>query len=78
VVKLEYKGITYSVHLIKLSGKTNECVTRNSNDSYSIFIDVNLNHELQRKAFIYAMKHIIGNDFDKTDADNIELVAHGN
>lgn len=73
---MEYKGINYTVHLISLAGKTNECVTRNEDDSYSIFIDVNLNHELQQKAFIHAMSHIIGNDFDKTDADNIELLAH--
>ena len=39
-------------------------------------ITVLLNLEISTVVDIHAMKHIIGNDFDKEDADNIEYNAH--
>lgn len=53
-----------------------ETVTKNEDDSYTIFINARLSIEEQQKKFIHAMKHIMGDDFYKMCADKIELNAH--
>ncbi len=53
-----------------------EHVIANSDGSYTVLINSRLSHERQMEAFSHAMKHIDKNDFEKTDADNIELNAH--
>lgn len=69
--------IDYNVQLIQFPNKkVKETIVKNEDDSYTIFIDASLSSEEQRNAFKHAMKHIIGNDFDKEDADNIEYNAH--
>ena len=69
--------IDYNVQLIQFPNKkVKETIVKNEDDSYTIFIDASLSSEEQRNAFIHAMKHIIGNDFDKEDADSIEYDAH--
>lgn len=56
--------------------KGNETVTKNEDDSYTIFINAKLNCEQQKEAYIHALKHIKGNDFDKEDVGRIEYFAH--
>lgn len=68
--------IDYQVHFIKLGNNVKEAVTRNEDDSYTIFIDNRLCKEEQNNAFLHAIKHILQNDFDKTDVNLIELEAH--
>ncbi len=68
--------IDYQVHFIKLGNNVKEAVTRNEDDSYTIFIDSRLCKEEQNNAFLHAIKHILQNDFDKTDVNLIELEAH--
>ena len=69
--------IDYNVQLIQFPNKkVKETIVKNEDDSYTIFIDSSLSSEEQRNAFAHAMKHIIGNDFEKEDADNIEYNAH--
>ena len=69
--------IDYNVQLIQFPNKkVKETIVKNEDDSYTIFIDSSLSSEEQRNAFKHAMKHIMGNDFDKEDADNIEYNAH--
>ena len=69
--------IDYNVQLIQFPNKkVKETIVKNEDDSYTIFIDASLSSVEQRNAFKHAMKHIIGNDFDKEDADNIEYNAH--
>ena len=69
--------IDYNVQLIQFPNKkVKETIVKNEDDSYTIFIDASLSSVEQRNAFKHAMKHIIGNDFDKEDADNIEYDAH--
>lgn len=68
--------IDYQVHFIKLGNNVKEAVTRNEDDSYTIFIDNRLCKEEQNDAFLHAIKHILQNDFDKTDVNLIELEAH--
>lgn len=74
---MSYEGIDYNVQLIAFpSGKVKETITLNEDGSYTIFIDVNLNAERQKESLLHAMKHIIGEDFAKRNADDIELSTH--
>ena len=53
-----------------------EHVIANSDGSYTVLINSRLTHERQQEAYSHAMKHIERKDFEKTDADNVELIAH--
>ena len=69
--------IDYQVRLIDFpEGKVKEAVTENEDGTYTIFISTSLSCEEQRKSFLHALRHIENGDFDKTDADSIELYAH--
>lgn len=54
-----------------------EMVVPNEDGSYTIFINARLNYEQQMKAYLHAMKHIVGDDFQKEDVQSIEYLAHG-
>lgn len=68
-------SISYQVILMDMT--VNEVVTENEDGSYTIFINSRLNYEKQMKAYLHAMKHITGDDFQKDDVQNIEYLAHG-
>lgn len=69
--------IDYQVQLTTFpDAKTKEAVSENNDGSYTIFIETSLSREAQQKAFMHAMKHILGNDFEKIDIDKIETDAH--
>lgn len=55
----------------------NEVVTENEDGSYTIFINSRMNYEKQMRAYLHAMKHIAGDDFQKEDVQHIEYQAHG-
>jgi len=54
-----------------------EAVSPNIDGTYSIYIEKNLSHNMQREVFKHAMRHILNNDFEKADVQEIEAVAHG-
>ena len=56
--------------------KGHEMVVPNEDGSYTIFINAGLNRESQLKAYEHAMKHIENDDFQKTDVQEIEYIAH--
>ena len=58
-------SISYQVILMDMT--INEVVTENEDGSYTIFINSRLNYEQQMKAYLHAMKHITGDDFQKND-----------
>lgn len=68
-------SISYQVILMDMT--VNEVVTENEDGSYTIFINSRLNYEKQMKAYLHAMKHITGDDFQKDDVQIIEYLAHG-
>lgn len=68
--------IDYQVHFVKLGNNVKEAVTKNEDDSYTIFIESRLCKEEQNNVFLHAIKHILENDFEKTDVNVIELEAH--
>ena len=64
------------VKLIDFPTKGNETVTKNEDDSYTIFINAKLSHERQLEAYAHALKHIMGDDFSKDNVNKIEFNAH--
>lgn len=56
--------------------KTNEAVTENEDGSFTIFVNKNLCESKRLLAIQHAIRHISGNDFGKTDVQEIECVAH--
>ena len=62
--------------LVNMDWLIPEQVVKNKDDSYTIFLNARLSHEKQMEAYLHAMRHIENGDFDKTDADSIELDAH--
>lgn len=66
--------IDYQIILLDMS--TNEAVTANEDGSYTIFINARLNREQQIRSYYHAMKHIVGEDFDKENVQEIETLAH--
>ncbi len=67
--------IDYQIVLLDLP--TNEAVTINEDGSYTIFINARLTKEQQIKSYYHAMKHILGEDFEKLNVQEIEKEAHG-
>lgn len=67
-------SISYQVILMDMT--VNEVVTENEDGSYTIFINSRMNYEKQMKAYLHAMKHITGDDFQKDDVQSIEYLAH--
>lgn len=53
-----------------------EQIVANADGSYTILLNAKHTRERQMKAYMHALSHIAGNDFDKTEADTIELAAH--
>lgn len=63
------------VFLINFPTKGNESITKNEDDTYTIFINANLSHEKQLEAYAHALRHIQNEDFSKVDVDSIENEA---
>ena len=69
--------VDYHVKMIKFpNGKVREAVVENEDGSYTIFIDETLSRQEQQKELLHALKHILGDDFSKSDVHSIERKAH--
>ncbi|MBO5068769.1 MAG: hypothetical protein J6C37_00160 [Roseburia sp.] len=69
--------IDYQIQMIQFpNSKVKESVVENEDGSYTIFIESSLSREQQQSAFIHAMQHILGEDFEKNDIERIERAAH--
>ena len=67
----------YQVFLVQFpTGNVHEAITKNEDDSYSIFIDCTYSLEAQKIRLEHAIRHILRDDFQKTDVDEIEKYAH--
>ncbi len=65
-----------NVQLLNMDTKIPEHLIKNSDDSYTIFLNAKLSHENQIKSYYHALKHILGKDFNKSNVDKIEFDAH--
>ena len=63
------------VYFVHLPNGINEIVVPCA-DGNTIYIEITLDREGRLEAYRHALKHILGNDFQKTDVQGIELAAH--
>lgn len=64
------------VQIMDFPCRFKETVTKNDDDTYTIFINAKLSHEAQLLCYQHALRHIVQGDFEKQDADKIEGSAH--
>ena len=64
------------VKLIDFPTSAKEAVTKNEDGTYTVFINAKLSHEMQLESYAHALAHIMGSDFEKENADQVELMAH--
>ena len=67
--------IDYNVNVIIRDLPIPEMVTKNPDDSYTIFINASLSAEMQERMFEHALRHITGHDFEKHD---VQIIEHQN
>ncbi len=56
--------------------KQREMITENEDGCYSVFINSRFTRDKQLEAYKHAMKHVYGNDFQDSDVQTIESIAH--
>ena len=64
------------VHLLDLPTTTSEAITENADGSYTVILNSRMSRRTQFKAFVHAVEHIKGHDFEKLDVQEIEYYAH--
>jgi len=64
------------VYLVELPDGINEVVTP-CLGGFTVYIDNKLTYEERLQAYQHAMHHILNNDFEKHDVQEIETAAHG-
>lgn len=62
--------------IIDFPVKGKEMVMPNEDGSYTILINARLSQIGRMKAYEHALKHILNDDFEKDDIQQIELNAH--
>lgn len=65
-----------NVVLLNLPTKDKEAITENEDGSFTIVINSRLSYGAQLLAYQHAMRHINNNDFEKSDVQRIESIAH--
>lgn len=63
------------VYIVRLPDGIDEMISP-CLDGYTIYLDDQLSNEGRLEAYNHALKHIQDNDFEKTDVQEIEAVAH--
>lgn len=51
-----------------------EVVAPNEDGTYTILLNGNLSHEMQKKAFWHAIGHINRNDFERVETEGIQRI----
>lgn len=65
-----------NVNLINFTRPGTELVMQNEDGSYTVLINAKISYEHQLKAYAHALKHIKQGDFEKTNVQHIETIAH--
>ena len=60
------------VYFLNMDTSVHEEVHLNTDGSFSIFINARISYEQQMRAYQHAIKHIMNDDFNKENADDIE------
>ena len=67
-----------SVVLMDVDTMVGESIFKNEDDSYTVLLNSRWSAEEQRRCFEHALSHIQHNDWEKTNADEIERERHEN
>ncbi len=65
-----------NIQIIDMDTMIPEHLVKNSDDSYTVFLNARLSRDNQLKYYCHALRHIEGNDFYKDDIQQIEKEAH--
>lgn len=65
-----------NIQLLDMDTKIPEHLIKNSDDSYTIFLNARLSQESRVKSYYHALRHISDNDFEKQSAQEVEWKAH--
>lgn len=68
--------MSINIVLIDMDTCIKEQIIKNSDDSYTIFLNAKMNIEQQQKSYKHALHHIKNDDFKKNDVNKIENIAH--
>ena len=75
---MEMRKYDFNVVLIDLDEMIGESIMQNSDDSYTIILNSKWSSEMQRKCFEHALSHVLHNDWEKSDVNQIERERHEN
>lgn len=64
------------VYVLDLPESIRGRVVENEDSTYTIFINAKLSYEMQIHVYQHELKHIKNGDFEKTDVQQIEAIAH--
>lgn len=65
-----------NVQLLDMDTKVPEHLVKNSDDSYTIFLNARLSYESRLKSYYHALRHIQDDDFFREDVQEIEQNSH--
>lgn len=65
-----------NVQLLDMDTKVPEHLVKNSDDSYTIFLNARLSYESHVKSYYHALRHIQDDDFFREDVQEIEQNSH--
>lgn len=65
-----------NIQIMDMDTMIPEHLVKNSDDSYTVFLNARLSRDSQLKYYYHALRHIEGNDFYKDDTQQIEKEAH--
>ena len=68
--------MTINTQVVSACSKIRAYTVKNSDDSYTIFINDNVGYEERLRAYQHEMKHITQNDFYNENIQIIEKKAH--
>ena len=63
-----------SVKFLNMDPSITEQITKNSDGSYSVFLNSRLNHDKHLMGYKHALQHILDGDFDNATNKNIQQI----
>lgn len=72
----DMRMIDFNVVMLDLDVMVGETICKNSDDSFTIFINSRWSAEEQRRCFDHALSHIRHHDWEKFDVNEIERERH--
>ena len=64
-INLVYKSMPYKVKAVS---------TENADGGYTVFVNQNLTYELQYQAIKHELWHIVQDDFNRDNADDVDAI----